>query len=76
MYTQTYFFPETSNFHTISSPYNVIKNISIFKSYQKKHSPKKPSIVDKMGNIIFDLNKNNNSILSNTDYSYLLRKNR
>ena len=59
MYTQTYFFPETSNFHTISSPYNVIKNISIFKSYQKKHSPKKPSIVDKMGNIIFALNKNN-----------------
>jgi hypothetical protein len=117
MYTQTYFFPETSNFHTISSPYNVIKNISIFKSYQKKHSPKKPSIVDKMGNIIFALNKNNdfysttstepnisgitmldetigiiqnnnlnlsknfrnknnNSILSNTAYTYLLRKNR
>ena len=117
MYTQTYSFPELSNFHTISSPYNAIRNISIFKSYQKKHLPKRPSLIDKMGNVIFGLNtnsnfyspsstepnisgitmldeitgiiqnnnlnlsktnrnKNNNSILSNTAYTYLLRKNR
>ena len=55
MTSQSYSFPQFSNFYSISSPYNTIKNISVFKNYQKKNQKEKKNLIDKRGNVVFSL---------------------